>query len=391
MMEKQKRVSLQDILQSAHCFQFSNDYTKSVLEKIKNCRTEKLGWHLYECNNSGCKEKKMQYHSCRNRHCPNCGSAKTDEWIEERRGELFPCPYFHVVFTIPHELNSVCMGNRKWILDLLFKAASHTLLKFASDHKYLSATPGIIEVLHTWGQQLSFHPHLHCIVSGGGISKTEKWKQARRSNGKFLFPVKALQKVYKGFFMDELKTKLDKTIENKILVQQLYAKEWIVYAKSPFLGPEQVLEYLGRYTHKVAISNHRIISFDDKQVCFAYKDYANGGKKKSMTLSTHEFLRRFEQHILPKRFVKIRSIGYLANKNRTYRINKIREQFLLNKLPVKTSVPFHLRILEKYGINIMQCPCCGIGKLQLINVVFKTKNKTEMKNNKDFISVCRSG
>lgn len=283
------------------------------------------------------------------------------------------------------------MANRKWIFDLLFKACSYTLLKFSSDHKYLGATAGIIQVLHTWGQQLSFHPHVHCIISGGGISKNEKWKEGIRKNGKFLFPIKALQKVYKGYFISELKNKLPKTDENKILLQTLFQKNWIVYAKAPFGGPEQVVEYLGRYTHKVAISNHRIKNVTDSQVSFDYKDYRDGGKIKTMELAIHEFLRRYEQHILPKRFVKIRSCGYLANRSRTDRINKIRKQFLLNKLPQKIQVPFHLRILEKHGVNILQCKCCGIGKLQLISIVFKTKNKSQMKNNEEFLKPARAG
>ena len=267
-MIKDKRASLQEVLRHATSFHFANDFTKSVLDKIKDCRTEKLGWHLYECSNSHCKEKKMQYHSCRNRHCPHCGSAKTDQWMEDRMRELFPCAYFHVVFTLPHELNTIGLMNRKWMFDLLFKASSYTLLKFAADQKYMGGSPGIIQVLHTWGQQLSFHPHVHCIVSGGGISKNEKWKVPKRNNSNFLFPVKALQKVFKGFFLSSLKQQLDQTAENKLLLESLYKKDWVVYAKKPFGGPSQVIEYLARYTHKVAISNHRICYVDEKEVCF---------------------------------------------------------------------------------------------------------------------------
>ena len=389
-MITKKKASLQDILRQANSFHFSNDYTKSVFEKLKDCRTQKLGWHLYQCNNMYCKENKMQYHSCRNRHCPHCGASKTDQWIEDRMRELFPCAYFHVVFTLPHELNKLCLANRKLFFDLLFKASSYTLLKFSSDHRYLGATPGIIQVLHTWGQQLSFHPHIHCIISGGGISKNEKWKDGIRKNAKFLFPIKAIQKVFKGYFISELKKCLDKTPENKMLIQTLFLKNWIVYAKAPFGGPQQVVEYLGRYTHKVAISNHRIKNVTEQNVSFYYKDYRDGGKTKIMSLAINEFLRRYEQHILPKRFVKIRSCGYLANRKRTSRINKIREHFLLDKLPLKTQVPFHLRILEKHGVNILKCKCCGIGILQLKSIVFKTNEKSKMKNNENFLPKIRA-
>jgi hypothetical protein len=276
---------------------------------------------VYQCTNGNCGHIKYQYHSCRDRHCPNCGAVKKKEWIEARTQELLPVKYYHVVFTLPHQLNSLVMGHRKLLYKLLFDASAATLLCFAKDPKYIGATPGIISVLHTWGQQLCFHPHIHCIVSGGGISKDNTWKEATKSDRRFLFPVKAMGIVYKTKFLQALQLMISKgevscKEDSKQLINLLYQKDWVVYAKAPFGGPQAVIEYLGRYTHKVAISNHRIqsINDDDSTVTFGYKDYTDDDAQKQMTLTVHEFIRRFEQHVLPERFTKIRTYGYLANR-----------------------------------------------------------------------------
>src|SRR6266496_1251505 len=268
----------------------TNVHVQNVLHRLKICRTAALGYHLYRCNDDKCGYIKYQYHSCRDRHCPNCGAIKKQEWIEARTQELLPVKYYHVVFTVPHELNSLIMGHRKVLYKLLFDASAQTLLCFAKDPKYLGATPGIISVLHTWGQQLSFHPHVHCIVSGGGITNDNTWKNATKNEWRFLFPVKAMNIVYRTKFLQTLKQMIDRgeviaphTTDVKQLLNLLYQKDWIVYAKAPFGGPQAVIEYLGRYTHKVAISNHRITSInEDGTVTFKYKDYADDNKQKQM-------------------------------------------------------------------------------------------------------------
>ena len=326
------RATVQQLLQKHPQPVNKNLHVQKVLQRIKTCRTSALGYHVYQCGNEECGHIKYQYHSCRDRHCPNCGAVKKQEWIEARMQELLPVKYYHVVFTLPHELNSLVMGHRRILYKLLFDASAQTLLSFAKDEKYVGATPGIISVLHTWGQQLSFHPHIHCIVSGGGITGDNTWKEAAKSTWLFLFPVKAMSIVYRAKFLQGLQQMIAKKevtlpgdIDSKQLFNLLYQKDWVVYAKAPFGGPHAVIEYLGRYTHKVAISNHRICSINDEEgsVTFDYKDYADGNRQKQMTLAGSEFIRRFEQHILPERFTKIRTYGYLANRNRHQGINEV--------------------------------------------------------------------
>jgi hypothetical protein len=356
-----------------------NVHVQKVLQRLKICRTVALGYHVYRCSDEQCGHIKYQYHSCRDRHCPNCGAIKKQEWIEARMQELLPVKYYHVVFTLPHELNGLVLGHRKLLFKLLFDASAQTMLCFAKDTKYLGATPGIISVLHTWGQQLSFHPHIHSIVSGGGITENNEWKDATKNQWRFLFPVKAMGIVYRTKFLQALKQMIDKGevalpagTDEKQLLDLLYHKDWIVYAKAPFGGPQAVIEYLGRYTHKVAISNHRICGINDQDdtVTFAYKDYSDDHKQKQMTLDTSEFIRRFQQHILPERFTKIRTYGYLANRNRHWRINEIlgKMKAPLHKGLVK--VPLELRLVWQYGIDITECPCCKNKTMQLVQVYY---------------------
>jgi hypothetical protein len=290
---------------------------------------------------------------------------------------------------LPHEFNPLILGNRKELFTLLFEAASQTLLQFGKDEKYLGATCGITAVLHTWGQDLSFHPHLHCIVSGGGIlpspvlspskdgeGQRARWIGAKRKNDKFLFPVNAMKKVYKGIFLNKLRMLLTKGllktegIAVEELIQQAGYKNWNVYAKSPFGNVASVVEYLGRYTHKTAITKHRIISITETDITFRYKDYADGNKGKEMTLSIAEFLRRFEIHFLPKRFVKIRHYGYLQNHGKTKRLNAVRATMKLQPLPPKVKIPVALRMLKQYGHDISLCPKCKQGKLILIAIIY---------------------
>ena len=357
-----------------------NAHVQNVMYRLKTCRTAAMGYHAYRCSDERCGYVKYQYHSCRDRHCPNCGALKKQEWIEARMQELLPVKYYHVVFTLPHELNSLVLGHRKLLFKLLFDASAKTLLSFAKDTRYFTALPGIISVLHTWGQQLSFHPHIHCIVSGGGITKDNKWKEAKKSKYHFLFPVKAMHTVYRARFLQALEQMIKtgevivpEGTDGKALIDVLYHKEWIVYAKAPFGGPHAVIEYLGRYTHKVAISNHRICSIDNDTVTFEYKDYADGNAKKQMSLRAGEFIRRFEQHVLPKRFTKIRTYGYLGNRNRHQRINGVLKSIGLPLHKGLVKIPLELKIKEQYGIDLRECPCCKGQTLQLVQIYYPWK------------------
>ena len=360
----------------------ANVHVQRVLRRLMICRTAALGYHLYRCSDQDCGHIQYRYHSCRDRHCPNCGALKKQEWIEARMQELLPVKYYHVVFTLPHELNSLVLGHRKLLFKLLFDASSQTLLTFAKDPQYLAAVPGIISVLHTWGQQLSFHPHIHCIVSGGGITKDNTWKETKKNHYRFLFPVKAMHAVYRAKFLQSLQQMIAKGevimpdgTDGKWLISLLYRKDWIVYVKAPFGEPHAVMEYLGRYTHKVAISNHRIGSINaDDTVTFDYKDYADGNKQKQMSLAAKEFIRRYEQHILPKKFTKIRTYGYLANRNRNKRINEILKSMKVPMHKGLVKIPLEIRMKEQYGTDIHECPCCKGKTLQLVHLYYPWKH-----------------
>jgi hypothetical protein len=282
-----------------------------------------------------------------------------------RQQQLLPVSYFHVVFTLPQELNTWCLHYPKQMYDLLFAASHQTIKAFANDEKHLGALAGMISVLHTWGQNLSLHPHVHLIIPGGGIAASGSWKKAK-SNGRYLFPVKAMSTVFKHKYMEGF-LQLLKT-QNKVIDQSvretLYSKSWIVYAKSPFGGPQQVIEYLGRYTHKVAISNHRLVSIENDEVSFKYKDYADGSKQKVMTLEAEEFLRRFCLHILPPCFRKIRYYGFMANVHSSLLQVQQKEMGIvvqttkeIKKLSWKTIAK------QKLNYDADRCPCCKKGKM----------------------------
>jgi Putative transposase/Transposase zinc-binding domain len=345
-------------------------YSKAVLLKLSQCHTAGIGRHHYQCNNRSCNHLHYQYHSCGNRHCMNCGGMKKEQWIQDRMGELLPTTYFHIVFTLPQELRSLCMGNRALLFNLLFEASHHTLTKLGKEPKWLGAQPGIISILHTNGQDLVFHPHVHCIVSGGGITADGIWVKEKRANGKFLFPRRLLEREFKQYFLHRL-SQMFKRDELKIIDESLFheamiavsEKDWNVYAKAPFGGPAQIVEYIGRYTHKVAITAHRITEIENDTITFNYKDYRDNSKTKSMTLSHQEFLRRFEQHILPRGFVKIRHAGFLTNRNKIERINNILSQLNLPKAKPKVSLPTTLLLLIKTGTDITQCPKCETGRM----------------------------
>lgn len=326
-----------------------NTWQLRTLYALKKCRTAALGGHIDACD--GCGNLSISYNSCRNRHCPKCQGNKREDWIQARSTELLPVPYFHVVFTLPDSINALAIHNPKVVYDTLFEATWETLQHFG---KAKELQMGMIAVLHTWGQQLSLHPHLHCIVPGGGIDKNANW-QNLRTDGKFLFPVKAMSKVFRAKYCQKLKAKAP--IHYEQIRQELWQKPWVVFAKKPFGSPKSVVEYLGRYTHKIAISNQRIKSIDNENVTFDYKDYRADGFKKQMTLTHQEFIRRFALHILPKRFVKIRHYGFLSS---TWKRQKL--QLLREKLQVKV-----LEKVEKKPF-LPKCPCCKTGNLHRIAV-----------------------
>jgi len=326
-----------------------NTWQLRTLYALKKCRTAELGGHIDACDSCG--TLSISYNSCRNRHCPKCQGNKREDWIEARSTELLPVPYFHVVFTLPESINSLAIHEPKIVYDTLFEATWETLQTFG---KTKEMQMGMIAVLHTWGQQLSLHPHLHCIVPGGGVDKNALWQNSR-TDGKFLFSVKALSKVFRAKYCQKLKEK--SPIQYEQIRQQLWQKPWVVFAKKPFGSPSSVVEYLGRYTHKIAISNQRIKNIDAQNVTFEYKDYRMAGVKKLMTLSHQEFIRRFSLHILPKRFVKIRHYGFLSS---TWKREKLK--ILQEKLKVK--------VLERVAKKpfLPKCPCCKIGNLHRIAV-----------------------
>ena len=338
----------------------------SVLNALEKCRTASLGGHVDGCDNCG--HLRISYNSCRNRHCPKCQSTNKERWILARQQQLLPVSYFHVVFTLPQELNAWCMHYPKQMYDLLFAASHQTIAAFAKDEKHLGAMPGMISVLHTWGQNLSLHPHVHLIIPGGGIAPSGCWKNAK-AGGRYLFPVKAMSTVFKHKYMEVflqlLKTE-NKNIEPS-LRETLYNKSWIVYAKSPFGGPAQVIEYLGRYTHKVAISNHRIVSINDDKISFTYKDYADNSRQKTMALEATEFIRRFCLHILPPGFRKIRYYGFMANVNSVL-LQIQQEQMGVAAIPAKEikTIAWKTIARQKLNYDADQCPACKKGKMVML-------------------------
>jgi hypothetical protein len=297
-----------------------------VLLAIVRCRTAVLGGHLDQCTRCG--HRAISFNSCRNRHCPKCQTGARERWLEKRRRELLPTPYVHVVFTLPRPLAPLALQNKKVVYDLLFRTSAETLLEVARDRKHLGAEIGFFSVLHTWSQKLELHPHVHCVVPAGGLSADRtRWIKPRYA---FFLPVGVLSRVFRGKFVAALQRafedgKLSFHGDWKLLAQPktfaswlrpLFRKDWVVYSKRPFGGPEHVLRYLGRYTHRVAISNHRMISFADQKVTFRWRDSAHKNEQRLMTLSLDEFLRRFLLHLLPDSFVRIRHFGFLANRRR---------------------------------------------------------------------------
>ena len=333
----------------------SNRWQERTLHALRKCRTADLGGHVDQCDSCG--NLSVSYNSCRNRHCPKCQGEQREAWIQAREAELLPVPYFHVVFTLPEQVNPLCLYAPAKVYNLLFKTAWSVMQSFAQDPKHLGAKPGMIAVLHTWGQNLSLHPHLHCIVPGGGVTQRGKWKPAR-SKGKFLFPVKAMSQVFRARFVAGLRKAFPD--QSKAFFEPLFSKPWVIYAKRPFQHPKAVVEYLGRYTHKIAISNHRITSLDNGQVTFRYKDYRKGAQKLQMTLSDQEFIRRFSQHILPKGLVRIRHYGFLSSNWKKDKLPDLQRMMGLRIAADEPTEPVPRRT----------CGECGVGTRQTMHMFF---------------------
>ncbi|HEY6301888.1 MAG TPA: IS91 family transposase [Terriglobales bacterium] len=321
---------------------------RKVLRAIARCRTAVLGGHRDLCPRCG--YRTISFNSCRDRHCPKCQSGARDKWIAARQNELLAVAYVHVVFTLPHQLCQLALQNKKVLYDLLFRASAETLLEVAADPQHLGAQIGFLSVLHTWGQNLLAHPHVHCLIPAGGLSPDQThWIHPRYP---FFLPVRVLGGVFRGKFVAGLKRRFQmgqltfagslKPLQNekafRSFLRPLFRQDWIVYAKPPFGGPHHVLGYLARYTHRLAITNHRLVAFQHDQVTFRWKDYAHGNKKRKMTLSAEEFLRRFLLHVLPRGFVRIRFFGFLANRSRATLLPRCQRLLLDNPRPPASAV-----------------------------------------------------
>jgi hypothetical protein len=383
-IEQRDRAELADIVRA-----YSADYRAAhgltapqhkALRDIAQCRTAALGGHLEQCQ--ACGARRPVYNSCRNRHCPKCQALAQAQWCEAQQALLLPIPYFHLVFTLPHALNEVIRGNQRLLYNCLFQTVTETLKEFARDLQHLGAELGFTAVLHTWGQTLMPHVHLHCIVTGGGLSLDgTRWIAGKKR--RFLFPVRALAKVFRGKFLARLEVAyrkrevvlhgacalLTSAVEWQRLLAKLRAKPWIVYAKAPLAGPQQVLNYLGRYTYRIALSNERILDCRDGVVRFRYKDYAHGHARKEMTLSATEFLRRFLLHVLPAGFRRVRHYGLLANRQKNEKLARCRQLLGCRPSPAFALRPpesVQERIKRLTGVDIARCPVCGTGPMRII-------------------------
>jgi hypothetical protein len=356
------------------------------MHAIEVCRTSVLGGHKDKCDNCGHLE--ISYNSCRNRHCPKCQTLKKERWIEARGEDLLPIQYFHVVFTIPSELNHLVSMNRKVMYDLLFRSVSETLMELAHDPKHLGARIGAIGILHTWGQNLMDHPHIHCIVTGGGLSSDgDRWVSCRKG---FFIPVRVMSALFSGKFLAFLSkcfTSDDLAFPGCIghlgqpgnfetFMKQLYQKNWVVYCKPPFDGAKGVLQYLGRYTHRIALSNNRILTIRDGNVSFLWRDYADENRKKIMTLKADEFIRRFLLHVLPSRYVRIRHFGLLANRNRDTDIAVCRKILGAGKTIAKKDSrqeTWQEQLLRISGIDVNVCPVCQKSRMSRIALLLPSR------------------
>jgi hypothetical protein len=352
---------------------------RRVLRDLARCRTAVLGGHLERCDHCG--HQRPAYNSCRNRHCPKCQAATRAQWLDERAKELLPTEYFHVVFTLPDELGPLALQNPRVLYGLLFRAASETLLEIAADPKHLGAQIGFVAVLHTWGQNLHLHPHVHCVVPGGGLSPDgSRWVACRK---RFFLPVRVLSCLFRNKFVSLLRGAYERQelafhgqqqpLAARARFEQLLGvvrcKQWVVYAKPPWGGPEQVLKYLARYTHRVAISNRRLLKIEDDKVFFQWKDYAHGGAQKTMALDAVEFIRRFLQHVVPSGFVRIRHYGFLAHRHRADKLAQCRRLLGAEQCVAKPSPELAEPVRVEVGEPWKRCPVCQQGRMVVLEEV----------------------
>jgi hypothetical protein len=357
---------------------------RRVMQAIAACRTAALGGHVEACDDCG--HQRISYNSCRNRHCPKCQSLARAQWIEQRQAELLDCEYFHVVFTVPEEIAAIAYQNKAVVYNILFAATAETLRTIGADPKHLGAEIGFFAVLHTWGQNLTHHPHLHCVVPGGGLSTDgQRWIACRPG---FFLPVRVLSRFFRRRFLELLEHAFDcGELEFFSALQGLHEhetflryldplreKEWVVYAKAPFAGPQQVLDYVGRYTHRVAISNNRILNIDDGKVTFRWKDYRNDSVQKTMTLEADEFIRRFLLHVLPQGLQRIRYYGLLGNRHRQEKLAQCRELLQMElKTPAETDVKAPSDYRDRHealtGTSLHQCPVCSRGRMLTVEQI----------------------
>lgn len=354
-----------------------------AMSAIERCRTAELGGHVEKCDTCG--HIRISYNSCRNRHCPKCQSLPREKWLADRKQDLLPVEYFHIVFTIPDTLNPLALRNQKVIYNILFKAASETLLELGKDPKWLGAEIGFISILHTWGQNLMDHPHLHCVVPGGGLSADgNSWISFREG---FFIPVRVLSHLFRGKFLSYLREayragklkfvgeirSLGEKHKFQMMMDKLYRQEWVIYCKRPFRNSQHVIEYLGRYTHRVAISNNRIVKVEGGKVTFRWRDYGDRNRIKLMTVDALEFIRRFLLHILPDGFVKIRHYGLLSNRNRKTKLRRCREILGVDsnrKQQSTESESWEELLFRLTGIDPRICPCCGKGRMVAIEILY---------------------
>lgn len=362
---------------------------RRVMTAIEVCRTSILGGHLERCDE--CDHERNCFNSCRDRHCPKCQSLARAQWIEDRQTELLEVPYFHVVFTIPEQVAAIALQNKKVVYGILFAATADTLKTIAADPKHFGAEIGFFAVLHTWGQNLQFHPHLHCVVPGGGLSPDgQRWVGCRPD---FFLPVRVLSRLFRRLFLESLQKAFDADQlqffgaleplrQPAAFVQHLApakASQWVVYAKRPFAGPQQVLDYVGRYTHRVAISNHRLLDIENDQVRFEWKDYRQGGVVKVMTLSAEEFIRRFLLHVLPNGLQRIRYYGFLGNRYRQEKLDQCRQLLGMQAAPeppAASTVEADKDYLDRYedltGASLRKCPQCQSGRMVRVLTLLPT-------------------
>jgi hypothetical protein len=350
---------------------------RRVMTAIELCRTAALGGQIEQCDQCG--QQRICYRPCGNRHCPKCQSLARAEWIEDRQAELLNCEYFHVVFTVPDKIAAIAYQNKEVVYNILFQATAETLRTIAADPKHLGAEIGFFAVLHSWGSNLMHHPHLHCVVPGGGLSfDGARWVSCRPS---FFLSVRVLSRLFRRLFLERLQSAFDskklkfffaleRFRDRREFLSYLYPlskSEWVVYAKPPFAGPEKVLDYVGRYTHRVAISNNRLLDIEDGQVSFRYKDYKDRSQQKTMSLSAEEFIRRFLLHVLPRGFHRIRYFGFLGNRHRQEKLDQCR-QLLGMAIPELPSDPpaaqdYRDRYETLTGTSLRQCPFCHRGHM----------------------------